>query len=39
MAGNSDDDSIDSLAGNLAAHLLALRRERGWSQRQLAERA
>lgn len=39
MTGKSDDDSIDSLAGNLAAHLLALRRERGWSQRQLAERA
>jgi transcriptional regulator with XRE-family HTH domain len=32
-------DAIDSLAGNLSLNLLALRRERSWTQRQLAERA
>ena len=32
-------ETTDNLAGNLAANLLALRRERAWTQQQLAERS
>lgn len=39
MDPNAPRETTDSLAGNLAANLLAIRRGRAWTQQQLAERS
>ena len=39
MDPNLPPETTDSLAGNLATNLLTIRRERAWTQQQLAERS